>query len=736
MTATRDRNEVSRRTVMIGAAGLSFSVASGFGLSLSSRAHATGSATVNSWVTLGTDGSISIIAPAVEMGHGSRTSLPLILAEEMDADWNDVRILQAPPIQAIYGNPSFLGMLYTAGSTAVLGYFTPMRQFGAQVRQVLIDNAARHLGVPAAELTTAASTVRHEKSGRRLSYGDIAGFMLVPMEPPTIRPEDLKDPKSFRLIGKDVMRRELPTKVNGSARYSIDVEIPGMLHGAVILPPTSDSELVSYSDAKAASMPDVVGIYRLPIGIGVVAKTPWAAKSARNAIDVTWKKGAKTADFDSERMIEVYAKIARGEIAHDAAEGERTGDGAAGLSASASVVTGEFRCDYAYQAQMEPLNAVASLAADGGSVDLWCGTQSQSMAVAAAAATLGLTPQDVRFHEMLLGGGFGRRGGRDQDFILGALHLTRETRRPVKVMWTREDDLRYGRFRPMSAHHLRAGFDAQGKLTSWHHRVVSDNVGMFQDPVRYYGPWRERDMISAAGTELPTYGIPNRLSEHVAYDSGIRGSALRGIGFTANKFAIEAFIDDLARRRGIDPLTFRLTLLQAAPRARAVVQAVANMAEWGRKRDGRSLGLAYIDYSGTQIAGIAEVSVDRSSGQISVHNFWVAIDPGIAIQPDNVVAQTEGSVIYGLGLALTERVTITNGEVRQSNFYDYRVMRMRDVPQIHVQVISSGAKPTGAGQMATPLVAPAISNAVAALLGVRVTHTPMLAERVRAALKT
>jgi isoquinoline 1-oxidoreductase beta subunit len=302
-------------------------------------------------------------------------------------------------------------------------------------------------------------------------------------------------------------------------------------------------------------------------------------------------------------------------------------------------------------------------------------------------------------------------------------------------MWYREDDLHNGHFRPMSAHYLQAGFDAHGRLTSWHHRVATDNVGIVEDPVRYHGPWNQRDMISLMGTEIATYAISNRLAEHFAVDSGVRVSPLRGIGFTANKFATEAFIDDLARRRGIDPLAFRLDLLRDSPRARNVVQNAADMAEWNRKRDGSALGLAYIDYSGTQVAGVAEVAVDSKSGQITLHNFWVAIDAGIAVQPDNIVAQSEGAVIYGMGLALSERVTIAGGDVQQSNFYDYPVMRMRDIPDIHVNVVSSGAKPTGVGQMATPVVAPAISNGVAALHGVRLNHTPMLPERVLAALK-
>jgi isoquinoline 1-oxidoreductase beta subunit len=742
MTMEKSRRHlqvVSRRGVMIGAAGLSFGVTTGLvsvsNLTIGSKAKALTSATLNPWVTISADGTITIMSPASEMGQGSKTSLPLILAEEMDAAWEKVRIVPAPPSDAIYGNPGFLGMMHTAGSTAVRGYFSELRQFGAQVRQALLDNAARHLGVPVSELKTEPSAVVHSKSSRRLSYGDIATFLVPPATAPTIKPEDLKSPAKFRLIGKNVMRFELPTKVNGAARYSIDVDVPGMVYGAMIYPPTVDSTIQSFSDDKAKRMPDVVGIYRLPIGVGIVAKTPWAATTAKNAVGVVWKKSPRTANFDSEKVLEQYAKIVRGEIAHKASLWDKAGDGIDSLKSSATLIDGEFRCDYAYHAQMEPLNAVASVSSDEKYVDLWCGTQSQTLAVTAAADTLGIKPENVRFHEMLLGGGFGRRGPRDQDFILPALHLSKQVKRPVKVMWSREDDIHNGRFRPMSAHYLQAGFDSAGVLKTWHHRVATDNAGIFQDPVRYYGPWKKSDMISLAGTEITTYSIPNRLAEHFALDSGIRVSALRGIGFAANKFATEAFIDELARKRGIDPLAFRLSILKESPRAYKVVETVADMAQWGRKRDGRGLGLAYIDYSETQVAGVAEISVDRESGQIKVHEFWVAIDPGIAVQPDNIAAQVEGSVIFGMGVALTEQITIVEGEVQQSNFYDYTVMRMRDMPEIRVNVLSTENEPTGVGQMGTPVVAPAISNAVAGLLGVRLNHTPMLPQRVLAALK-
>jgi isoquinoline 1-oxidoreductase beta subunit len=312
--------------------------------------------------------------------------------------------------------------------------------------------------------------------------------------------------------------------------------------------------------------------------------------------------------------------------------------------------------------------------------------------------------------------------------------LSQDAKKPVKVLWTREDDVHNGRFRPMTVHFMRAGFDASGKFIAWHHRKACDVVTAYQDPVRYEKSGR-KDFIAMLGSELKTYDIPNRFIEEIPQDTGIRTSALRGIGFGPNKFATEAFFDEIAAKRGIDPVAFRLDLLKNAPRGRKVVETVARMADWGKKREGRGLGFAYIDYSGTQVAGIAEVSVNRGNGEIRVHNFWTAIDPGIAVQPDNIVAQTESSVVYGLGLTLTERITVEDGVVKQSNFHDYQVPRLRDIPEIHIELIATDNHPTGVGQMATPLVAPAIANAVAALTGVRIRQTPMLPALVQQALR-
>src|SRR6266446_868319 len=734
---------ITRRQFMVGAAGLTFTVlidgcaalrAPERGGAALGAAPADGSLKMNAWASLSPDGTIWIVNPAVEMGQGSQTAIPLIIADEMDADWSRVRIVPAAPDDKVYGNPGFRGLMDTAGSATVTGYWDVARTFGAQVRRVMMENAASKWNVPLAELSTEPSAVVHAKTGRRLSYGEIAAFTQIPATAPSIKPEELKKPEQYRLIGKDVMRVELPTKVNGTAQYSIDVQLPGMLYGAVLRGPVEGAAPASIDDAQARAVAGVVRIVRMAFGVGVIAETPWAAFDAKNALKVGWERRARAFGHDSDKAIPVYSAAAR-DLGRAGKPWDTAGDARGAMQKAVKTYESEFVCDYSYHAQMEPLNSVASVSPAGDACEIWCGTQSQTMAVAAVAKALGIPVEKVKLNLTLLGGGFGRRGHRDEEFVVDSVLLSKEVRRPVKLMWTREDDVRNGRFRPMSAHYLRAGLDASGRIVAWQHRVACDWVTPFMDPVRYKGILRENDVIAIAGTEIGTYDVPHRLAEQLGQDTGIRTSPLRGIGVVANKFATEALLDEIAERRGIDPVTLRLDLLKNTPRGQAVVKAVIEMSDYRRPRPGRGLGFAFIDYSATMVAGVAEVSVDRQTGAIRVHNFWCAIDPGIAVQPDNIVAQTESSIVYGIGLALTERITFKDGVVQQSNFYDYTVPRQRDIPEMHVKLMPTPNPPTGVGQQATPLVAPTVASAVYQVTKAKLRHTPFIPERVLAALR-
>src|SRR6267154_1643510 len=659
----------TRREFMVGAAGLTFTVlmdgcaalrAEERGGAALAPAPADGSVKVNAWVSLSTDGTIYIANPAVEMGQGSQTAIPLIIAEEMDADWSRVRIVPAAPDDKVYGNPGFRGLMYTAGSATVTGYWDVARTFGAQVRRVMMENAADKWGVPLAEVSTEPSVVVHAKTGRRISY---------------------------RLIGKDVMRVELPSKVNGTAQYSIDVQLPGMLYGAVLRGPVEGTSPVAIDDAQARAVAGVVRVVPMAFGVGIIAETPWAAFDAKNALKVTWDRRARAFGHDSDKAVAVYSAAAR-DLNRTGKPWDTAGDIAPAMRNAAKIYESEYVCDYSYHAQMEPLNSVASVSPAGDACEIWCGTQSQTMAVAAVAKALGIPVEKVKLNLTLLGGGFGRRGHRDEEFVVDSVLLSKEVKRPVKVLWTREDDVHNGRFRPLSVHFLRAGLDASNRIVAWQHRVACDEVTAFQDPVRYKGGG-EKDFLAMAGSELRTYDIPNRLAEQLPQETGIRTSSLRGIGFGPNKFATEAFLDEVAAQHGLDPVELRLQLLKNTPRGQAVIRAVVEMSDYRRKRPGRGLGFSFIDYAGTMVAAVAEVSVDKARGKVSVHDFWLALDPGIAVQPDNVVAQTESSIVYGLGLALTERITIKDGAVQQSNILDYGVPRMHDIPELHIKLMSS-----------------------------------------------
>jgi isoquinoline 1-oxidoreductase beta subunit len=482
-------------------------------------------------------------------------------------------------------------------------------------------------------------------------------------------------------------------------------------------------------DAAARKVPGVTDVVRLPEGVGVVGTTVEATQAAKKLLMVSWTEAAG-ARHDSERALEQFAQIAR-DKSRAGVPYIKEGDAKAAMQGAARVMRGEYRTRYVYHAQMEPLNATASVAADGKSAEIWAGTQSPTNLRNEVARALQTGPDNVTFHQHWLGGGFGRRS--QQEVVVDAVRLSKAVGRPVKLIWSREDDMTFGKFRPMTAHHIEAGFDAGGKLIAWHHRVVAESVTAYMASTagRTASP---TDRIVMKGTPVPQYGIPNKLAEHVIEARGTRLAAWRGVGNGHNAFAIESFLDEVAKELGKDPIAYRLELSEGQPRVQTLLRAVADMSDWKRPRNGTALGVAFMEKDATLAAGVAEVAVDRASGRIKVHNFWVAIDAGIAVQPKNLAAQTEGSIVYGLGHVLREKITIKDGRVQQSNFTDYEPARMSDVPNIEVKVISTDNPPTGAGEDGLPLLACAVGNAIAALTGVRLRELPFAPEHVRGAL--
>jgi isoquinoline 1-oxidoreductase beta subunit len=684
----------------------------------------------NLWVTIGADDTITIVSPAAELGQGSYTSLPLILAEELDADWTKVRLAQPPvwdPKQ--YGNPEYFGVLSTTSSFAVRGYFKPMRVAGAQARRVLVDAAAAKWGVPATELTTEPSVVVHKPSGRRLRYGEIAAFAKLPAELPKIEDTDLKPWASFRLIGKDVPRAELRSKVMGTAQYAIDVQVPGMVYAAVLQSPYQGGAPVTVDDVRARQVAGITDVVKLPGGVGVIGTSVEATQAAKDQLNVTWSE-ALAANHDSERVLDEFAAIAR-DKSHSGIDYFKSGDVAAAMQGAAKVMRAEFRTRLVYHAQMEPLNATASVSADGKSAEVWVGTQGPGGLIAELAGVLQTEPGKIKVHQQWVGGGYGRRS--QNEVVTDAVRLSKAVGKPVKLIWSREDDMRGGKFRPSTAHLIEAGLDANGKIVAWHHRVVAESVTNYMAAARGGTPPRV-DQIVMKGSPVPMYAIPNKRAEHVVELRGARLAPLRGVGNAPNAFAIESFLDEIALATGKTPLAIRLELCAEAPRAAHLVRTVTEMSDWGRAREGRGLGLAIMEKDDTLASAVAEVSVDRASGKIKVHNFWAAIDAGLAVQPGNVEAQTKGSIVWALGHVLREQITIKDGRVQQSNFPDYEVVRMSDLPNIEVKVVSTENRPTGAGEDGAPLVAAAVGNAIFALTGKRLYELPFSPDRVRGML--
>jgi len=735
-SADLSRRDFSRRDFFGAAAGLTLALTVApdplalLGEGVAGEALAEGPLSPNVWVTIATDRTIVIVSPAAEMGQGTFTTLPAVFAEELDADWAKVKPVFPPEwTEKKYGNPGSNYVFQTSASFATRGYFKSMRLAGAQARRVLIDAVAVKWGVPAAELSTEPSVVVHKVSNRRISYGEIAAFAKAPAELPKIEDKDLKPAASFRFIGKDVARVEVPLKVTGAAKYAIDAQVPGMVYAAVLQSPYPGGKPQTVDETRARQVAGVTDIVKLPEGVGIVGTSVEATQAAKKLLKATWSD-ARGAHLDSERALEEFAAVGRDKNREGVAY-EPVGDAKTAMRSAAKIYRGEYRTRYIYHAQMEPVNATAAVSADGKSVEIWAGTQGPTSLHDQVARVLGTERSNITLHQHFLGGGYGRRS--QHEVILDAVRLSKAVGKPVKLIWTREDDLTGGKFRPMTAHYIEAGFDAGGKLVAWHHRVVAESVAAYtsgaSDPTA-----ARTDRVVMKGSPIPQYPIPNKLAEHVIEARGARLAAFRGVGNAHNAFAAESFLDEIAKDRGLDPIAFRLALSEGQPRMQTLLRAVAEMSDWKRPRDGRGLGIGTMVKDDTLAAGVAEVSVDRATGKIKVHNFWAAIDPGLAVQPRNVAAQTEGSIVYALGHVLREKITIKGGRVLESNYTDYEVTRMSDVPNIEVKVVSTDNPPTGAGEDGVPVVACAVGNAIAALTGVRLRELPFAPERVRGAL--
>ena len=719
----------SRRGFLAGAAGLTFALSiPGILLSRPDEARADAAQAIGAWVTISPDGNIVIALPVAEMGQGSLTGLAMVFAEELDADWSRVTTTYPPVIPSIFGNPMFGGLMVTYGSGSVRGYWDKIRLQAAAVRRVLMQAAADRWQVPLNELHSEPSLVVHSASNQTLSYGAIAGFAQVPATMPTIEKADLKKTADYRILGKTTPRFDIPAKTTGAAQFAIDVQVPNMVYATVLRCPVDGAAPTQVDDSAALAVPGVIKVVRLEHAVGVVADSVEAAFAGRDVLKVNWSSLPADAYSSADGLKDFLARAAKGDDKGQSFVAKGDPDSAFGKAAK--VITAQYSSEYVYHAQMEPMNVTAAI--NGDSAEIWIGTQGPSINVGAAAAMLKTTPDKIKLNQFYLGGGYGRRS--PADMLPEVLPLARAMQRPVKLIWTREQDVKSAKMRPMTGHQVEAAFDAEGNVVGWRHRVVGESVVAYRGGEKALEGAKGLDGIVLEGAKHE-YGIPNQSIAYLRENRGVGLSAWRGIGAGYNKFVIESFIDEMAAAQKIDPVQFRLELLKDHPRAQAVIRAVADKSGWGKRpANGHAFGFAYAEVVETYVAAVGEISLDAKTGIVRAHRFWVALDPGIVLNPDSVLAQSEGNIIFGLSQTLKEQASIVAGQVQQNNFYDYPVLRMAEMPEIDIQIMPTDNPPKGMGEATLPLVAPCVANALFTLTGKRFRALPLSPERIKAGL--
>lgn len=689
--------QVGRREFLKTSAVASAGLFVGFRFAGASEAAVAGAAAdfaPNAYLKVGTDGAITIFADHVELGQGSGTALPMIVAEELDADWTRVRIERMPDDPSAWPRS-----IRTVGSQAVRTSYAPLRKAGATAREMLAQAAAQNWNVPRAECRTEKGFVIHTPSGRRASYGELAeqaGALAQPANPP------LKDPKDFRIIGTHVRRVDIPSKVDGSAQFGIDVRLPGMLYATVIRSPVFGGKVKSFDATAAKAVAGVKDVVQFQNGIAVLASDTWSALKGRKALTIEWDDAAN-AGLSSDGIRKQFTTLAG--TAGAVQNGQR-GDVAAALQSAANAITVDYELPYAAHATMEPMNCTAHVRADGA--DVWVPTQGPTSSQTAAANIAGLPVKSVKLHVTMVGGGFGRRS-RTDDFLDDAVRLSKMTGAPVKVMWTREDDMQHDWYRPFGIHRLSGAVGSDGMPVAWLHRIVSQNALGGGDTV-------------AGAADLP-YAIPNFRVELNAQTVAVPVSPWRSVGHSQNGFVTEGFLDELAAAGKQDPVALRRKLLVNAPRHLAAMELAVSKSDWGKPMPkGSGRGIAVHAATGSYVAQIAEVTV--ANNVIRVNKVVCAVDCGVVISPDTVAAQMEGSVVYGLTCALKNEITIAGGKVEQDNFNDYPMLRMSETPHVDVYTVPSANAPGGIGEPGVPPIAAAVANAVFAATGKRLRKLP------------
>jgi isoquinoline 1-oxidoreductase subunit beta len=705
---------VSRREFLRSSAAISGGLVIGFWLPAGggrlARAQAAAKPVApNAFLHIGKDGTCTVMVKHLEFGQGVTTSLPMLVAEELECDWSKVRAVLAPAGPE-YAHTAF-GMQMTGGSSSVWNSWDQLRTVGAQARTMLVQAAAGQWKVKPAD-------VRAEKGfvigpgGRKLSYGQLAeaaGRLPVPEK------VALKDPKSFKVIGRPTRRLDSPEKVNGKAQFGLDVQRKDLHTALVMHPPVFGARVMSLNAEKVKGVPGVTHVVELTSGVAVLGKSFWAAKKGRDALEVEWDLGS-LAKLSTAALGKQFRETAKtpGKVAKKAANAEA-------IKASAKTIVAEYEVPFLAHAAMEPLNCTVEL--QGDKAEIWVGSQFQGVDLAAAAKALGVEPAKVRLNTMLAGGGFGRRANPVSDYVVEACEIARKAKVPVKVVWSREDDIRGGYYRPMMVHRVEAGVDTQGRITGWNHAIVGPSI-VAGTP---FEPMMVKDGIDPTSTEGVAdtpYDIPNQNVVLHTVDTGVPVLWWRSVGHSHTAFVMETMIDEVAAAAGKDPVALRRELLAKHPRVLRVLDLAAEKSGWGSAPPrGRGRGIAVHESFGSVCAQVAEVSLE--DGKVKVHRVVAAFDCGLVVNPLTVEAQLQSAIAFGLSAALHQKITIEAGRVQQSNFHDYPVLRMNEMPRVEVHLVAGGDKPTGVGEPGTPPIAPAVANALFALTGKRARTLPL-----------